>query len=702
MKKQRSKSGSLHYPLSQPLDQRLQWLMEWSLIALLVGTTIIIIPDVSDSVFLKQYVLYAGTLLLLGLGIFRISLQKVINFKLTLVHILVLGYAVCLIISVFYAHNFYLVQQALLFHGCLFILFFVSSELISSEVAEKKVIRWIVNLAWVVGGIALLQAFGIMSTIITSLASGRDVISTLGNANYFGGFLVILIPIVLARLLAEKKTSSKIEFVTLLGVLLFVLLKTETRSSWIAGIVGILIVLFLAIENKKIKWGGIGIVIVGVIVIAFMFPETVMKRLTGMFEMDAHSSFTRRLYFYEGAWKAFLASPVIGNGLGNFILFLPKFRSPDYWIYQSEDIVPHAHNEFLEIGSESGGIAILVYLSIFVALIIFLIKKIRSADSSEKYLLAGYVAAIIGVLADNVISMNLRTVPVAVLFWVIIGMTQRYQTSFVVSKQIHIPSFMKYARWGVIVFIALGFTWTVFRSYEVYISEKNVLRGNIFAWNNEEVHSSEKYIEAISANPSNTFIEYYLAGSYYKQERYAEALQHITTVLKAYPYTPKAHLIAAISSLELNDIEGAIGHIQQELAIASSPQAYYYYAYIVGKNRQDTLERRLLFSMLKENIKGKSPELVDIGVDRLRVLCKDSNSKNDYLSVLKQLATVFETEPKIRISLAKNYYLMGFQKEAQSAIANAESIPNVDAATLAQIKQIREYFDKNIPPSVGE
>ncbi len=702
MKKQRSTTGSLQQTSPFHQDKRLMRMMEWCIIAILFGTTLIIIPNVNDSTFLKQYILYAGTLLLVGIGFYRVSIQKEITINVSFIHLAVVVYFLTLLVSLFKAHNFYLVQQALLFHGCLICVYFLSSHIFSTEESEKRILRWIINLAWLVGGIAIIQSFDLMSGIITALASGRDVISTLGNANYCAGFIIILIPIVFSRLLSEKKLPQRVEMVVLLLVLLYSLLKTETRSSWIAGIVGIIIVLLLAIKNKRMKWGGIAFIIVCVVAISVIFPEIVMKRLSGLFEMDAHSSFTRRLYFYEGAWKAFLSSPIMGNGLGNFILFLPKFRSPEYWIYQSEDIVPHAHNEMLEIASESGVLSLIAYGVILGALFVFLGKKTRSATISDRIRLVGYIGALAAVVIDNLISMNLRTIPVALLFWVIIGITQRYEISFFFSKKITIPPFMKPLRWVVLSLILISVFWIFSISTKVYSSEKAILQGNVFSWNNDEVHSGEKYAEAISFDTSNTFTEYYLAGSYYKLQRYSEALQHISILLKSYPYTPKAHLIAAISSLELKNEKSAMFHIQQELLIESSPQVYYYYAYIVSKSGNNEKERDLLLAMIKENIKGKSSELVSIGIDRLRILCKEGKVKEDYLLLLKDLNVVFEEDPQIKISIAKNYFLMGLHTEAQQSIEQAERIQSLDAKTKSQIQQIKEYIRKNNPPLEGE
>src|ERR1043166_5141123 len=142
----------------------------------------------------------------------------------------------------------------------------------------------------------------------------------------------------------------------------------------------------------------IGALFLAAMLISFLFPDIIQRRLSNILEGGPTSSIARRLYFYAGAWKAFLASPVIGNGIGNFIVFLPKFRPPDYWMFRSEDIAPHAHNEFLEVLSETGLFGFIAFFVLLSAAFIVLRKKLNELSGNERTLLAGSICGLAAIL----------------------------------------------------------------------------------------------------------------------------------------------------------------------------------------------------------------------------------------------------------------------------------------------------------------
>jgi len=73
-------------------------------------------------------------------------------------------------------------------------------------------------------------------------------------------------------------------------------------------------------------------------------------------------------------------NPLIGVGLGNW-----KIKSIEYdRLNMSSYVVPyHVHNDFLQIGTETGVLGILLYLSIFI--FIGLKSFIRSIDIKNKF-----------------------------------------------------------------------------------------------------------------------------------------------------------------------------------------------------------------------------------------------------------------------------------------------------------------------------
>jgi tetratricopeptide (TPR) repeat protein len=323
-------------------------------------------------------------------------------------------------------------------------------------------------------------------------------------------------------------------------------------------------------------------------------------------------------------------------------------------MFQSEDIVPHAHNEFLEILSETGLLGFITFLFLLFVVIVQIWKHIND-DNPKRTLMIGVLCAIISILIDNLFSLNLRTVPVAIGFWILVGSSHQQDSKSFFSRTIQLPAFFSKIQSLPFILLIFLFWWLIPKSFAEYKTERTILEGNILTWKNDERKATEKFKEAVSLDSTHYFARYYLAANLLKQSQHTEARNVAQRLLQDYPYAPKTNLIIAIASFELGDTSQAMEAIQKELEIESSPQPYYYYAYFVSYTGNKEREVELLETMFHQIIKGKSPDLAAPGIERLTTLVNDNN-REQCLTMFRLLGETFSSDGTILITLAEGYF----------------------------------------------
>jgi O-antigen ligase len=198
-------------------------------------------------------------------------------------------------------------------------------------------------------------------------AESKQVFSTFTLTNTFGGFLVVLLLLILGTLIDVFSYKGHKIFIFVLIQALFLtsglgaLYLTGSKGAMVAFLFGCLC--FGAIYMwKKYPWARKFIISAGV-----LFVLLVIVALINFSEIAHRSkSMYLRGVYWQAAVKTMLAYPVFGVGLNNFQDFYTRYKSD----YQQEVI--RAHNDYLQIGADMG----LIGLGIFCAILIFVIYRI--------------------------------------------------------------------------------------------------------------------------------------------------------------------------------------------------------------------------------------------------------------------------------------------------------------------------------------
>ena len=125
---------------------------------------------------------------------------------------------------------------------------------------------------------------------------------------------------------------------------------------------------------------------------------------------------------WESTLRMIAERPVLGYGLGTFVMEYPRFRLPEYFQRsRATNVTDHAHNEFLEIAAEQGllGLAATVWLWGFA-----FYNGLRSLPSSgeERRWGLGILGATTVLLVHGMLDVGLRYPPNQTLLWLLLGL----------------------------------------------------------------------------------------------------------------------------------------------------------------------------------------------------------------------------------------------------------------------------------------
>jgi len=185
--------------------------------------------------------------------------------------------------------------------------------------------------------------------------------------NSFGAFLALIIPLLLALAVIRQKRWWIGLIIGL--VALFVMVKTGSKGAIVALILGaglaggIYYFLKAPSVKKGVLWAG------GVIIVIILSGFIIHSQMS--------DSFNVRLGYWDATVKIIMDNPLNGVGLNQF--------SNSYLYYKSADAgeVLKAHNDYLQMASEMGIPALLVFLAIWFIILKSIFRPFRVIAATD-------------------------------------------------------------------------------------------------------------------------------------------------------------------------------------------------------------------------------------------------------------------------------------------------------------------------------
>ena len=235
--------------------------------------------------------------------------------------------------------------------------------------------------------------------------------STLDNPNMLGQYLILIIPIGGARLLAQRDWPGRIFYFLCCALMCVCMILTFSRGAWLgllfAGVV------FAMLLNPRL----ILLAPVALAALWFILPDTVISRFTSIGNMsDASTSY--RFYIWMGTLAMLKNYWLcgIGPGAAAFNMVYPAYS------YNGIS-APHSHNLFLQIVCDAGIAALGVFLIlIFVYFRMMCTALSRERDWTSRLYQIAFTGGVCGFLVQAMTDYSFYNYRVLFLFWACLAM----------------------------------------------------------------------------------------------------------------------------------------------------------------------------------------------------------------------------------------------------------------------------------------
>jgi len=424
---------------------------------------------------------------------------------------------------------------------------------------------FILDLVLIIFTVEIIMSFYPMLNDISSqgyvLARSLDYIGASANVNVTSFSIVFKLPIILYYLETRKKLLSRFIISVLLTVTFFVIIILNSRGAFITSFLVILIYFFIKFilsnkNNFKLKFVKSIFIIIPIILSILLSNGFLSSKEQNSFFNRASTismstndgSVNQRLRFYKHALSSISKNIFFGIGIGNWKLVSIDYDKKNIQQY----IIPyHAHNDFLQIGSESGILAMISYVMVFTFILLMLYNyylKDRK-DLFLIYIFSSILVYLFDSLLNFPIARPINQLSLILVLSFIINLNQVQKLSLSKSRFFDIT----------IISIVLFFsTVAIYSSYKNFVSlrDQYVLysdyNGNSKILSTNNIHLVQETFPNLTATvlPINE-----LKANYFIQEgRYEEALNLLSKKnLNPYSGFRENMMVQAFKGLKIDD-----------------------------------------------------------------------------------------------------------------------------------------------------
>jgi len=386
-------------------------------------------------------------ILAIAAGIKYISLKKNLPVKGNPLIIPLIIYGIASVVSTIFS-----IDTTLSIYGDLFreegiftiisylIITVIFSTVIASEDQLHALLRGLLISAALVSLYALIQYAGYNPTEYF-IPQFRGVEnrpgSTIGNPNFLGKFLVLIVPLFMVKYIISEKRTEKLLLLMGCSISLGALIVTFTRASWFSLFISVAMLAILL--RRTVSWRNQkGLLALSVFILCFIaFVElrspaqkttpdrkvmpTISKKIETTFDVKL-GGIGGRLYLWEKALVVIKERPLTGYGLDTQGIAMQRFNLEYARKFKYSGVIDRAHNNYLDTAIAQGLLGLAAYLSIIITFLAWLVRTLKAeADASRRLLYCGILAAVCGYLLNDFFIFSV--VSVSPTFWSLLGLT---------------------------------------------------------------------------------------------------------------------------------------------------------------------------------------------------------------------------------------------------------------------------------------
>jgi len=238
------------------------------------------------------------------------------------------------------------------------------------------------------------------------LGSEPEFISTVGNWDFLGAYLAASAVIALSvggwwRLLGTLVLFSAMWF-------------CHSRGAWLAfGGTGVLY--FLVCGNHFLRrWQARASITLLLVATAGLLARPYILK---QWQTDV------RPMIWEATLRMIAVRPILGHGLGVYVVEYPRYRLPEYFLRpKSTNVTDHAHNELLETAAEQGIVGLATTLWLWGVVVWCGVRARRQSAGTDRLVITGLLGAVLVLMLHGLVDVDLRYLPNESLLWLLMGL----------------------------------------------------------------------------------------------------------------------------------------------------------------------------------------------------------------------------------------------------------------------------------------
>ncbi len=217
----------------------------------------------------------------------------------------------------------------------------------------------------VAGAYAFLQFCGFDFALWQEAQLNSRSISTFGQPNFLGSFLLLSLPISFFLISKSKRFFKRVWLSLSVVLQLTGLVVSGSRSAWLAFALVLILVLLLW-AWRRWRYKAITVLPIGVVLIFTFFYLLMPARLLSLSDFNSGSLALRR-YFYQAAQEVISVRPLLGVGLENGGELIVRQYVPEWGIFMKVDgYTDKVHNSYLDIIIQTGLIGFIFWLGLYI------------------------------------------------------------------------------------------------------------------------------------------------------------------------------------------------------------------------------------------------------------------------------------------------------------------------------------------------
>jgi O-antigen ligase len=296
------------------------------------------------------------------------------------------------------------------------VVFFLSTIVFVAKNNLIQLYKFMLLTAYAVGGYGLLQITG--NDFIPWSASGMAIFSTLGNSNFAGSAMAILMIVTLGgAYIYRKVTWVVISSVAAFTILLITIFPTNARQGLLLLLFGVGALAIVLVYNFNRILGRIAVAIS-----AFGFIASILGMLQiGPLERFLYKdSVSVRGYYWRAGVSMLQDNLWFGVGLDNYGTFFKQYREVGYPLKYGYSLTStNAHNVFIQHFATGGLFVGITYLLLTIFIFWRGLKSMRMFNGDERFIRAVFFIAWLAFQGQSLISID--NIGISIWGWVLGG-----------------------------------------------------------------------------------------------------------------------------------------------------------------------------------------------------------------------------------------------------------------------------------------